>query len=122
MKRLFRVSAWVLLAAVSAAGTATHRHTDFGDEDDARSEQRVVSAHDPSSRALHLHAVLRVVEDAPCWACHSHRLSTLAAATPAPRPLFVSRPLGTLPPRAALSVARYTRPSRAPPSPRGLEI
>ena len=88
----------------------------------AAARSTVVSAHDPSSRALHLHAVLRIVEDAPCWACHSNRPSVLAADAAVVRDYAVGCPLGTLPPRAALSVARYTRPSRAPPSPRSLEI
>lgn len=123
MKRHFRLSAWVLLAGVAAAATATHRATDLADADDGRIEQRVVSAHDPSSHALHLHAVQRIVEDAPCWACHSHRFSILSGSAPMRGPFVASTPLGARPPRAALAVARYYRPCRAPPSiPRPVEI
>jgi hypothetical protein len=116
-----RAVAAALLTAMLAAATATHRQSDFDDDSPGRGSWTVVSTHDPSSHALHLHAVLRVVEDAPCWACQSHRFSILAGAAPIPRPLTASRPLGTMPSRAARAVAGYTRRSRAPPSPRRSE-
>jgi len=118
VSRRFPLLAWLLLAGVVASAVAPHRHADLDESESGRTAERILSAHDPSSRALHLHAVLRIVEDAPCWACQSHRVSILAGAAPVPGLSAGTRPIGSLPTRAARAVARYTRPSRAPPSPR----
>jgi hypothetical protein len=57
-----------------------------------------------------------VVQEDPCWACHWQRVFGLPAAVVPLGTVSPSRALALLPPRAAISVARFTRLSRGPPS------
>ncbi|HEV8231367.1 MAG TPA: hypothetical protein VGQ75_03395, partial [Thermoanaerobaculia bacterium] len=102
------------LLAIIAAGVAPHHHAILAVDSETRSED-VVTTHDPFSNASHWHAILKILPVDPCWACHWSRLSgLLRSATVAP-PSFANWKLNALPPRSAISIARFTRRSRAPP-------
>ena len=95
-----QVRRWAGLAlsgALLAAGAAPHRHAGLADEaSESRASQSVLTTHNPSSAALHWHAVLKVVQDDACWACRWSR--TFAVDSPA----------GVAP---ALESARFDRPA-----------
>ena len=112
-----RLAAWALAAVVFAASAAPHRHFGLADEGAGdKASQSVLTTHDPLSRAFHWHAVLKIVQEDACWACHWNRVAGLSS-TSAYRPaLLPGRALALLPPRSALSVARFTRLSRGPPA------
>ena len=112
-----RLAAAVLLAAALAGATAEHHHG-LGAEDSPSSQasRSVVSSHDGRSAASHVHAILRIVDNDPCWACHWSRHAAITGSSVAVGALPADRPLTQLPPRAAVSVARFTRSSRAPPA------
>jgi hypothetical protein len=112
-----RLAAWALLAAILAAGAAPHRHLGLADEGAGeKASQSVLTTHDPLSRAFHWHAVLKVVQEDACWACHWNRLFSLGSTSACCPALLPGRALALLPPRSALSVARFTRLSRGPPA------
>jgi hypothetical protein len=112
---LRRLTGSALLAAVLAAATASHHHAVLDTDSEARSEE-VVTTHNPYSNASHWHAILRIVPVDPCWACHWSRLFGLPWAAEASLPALAGRTLNALPPRSAISVAYFTRRSRAPPA------
>ena len=106
-----------LLAASLAAGTVAHRHPIFAeDSEPSRPAAQVVSHHRGLSPSPHVHAILRIVTGDACWACHWHRLFTLAAGAALPGPVPPRHALGLLPPRSAANAARFTRLSRGPPA------
>jgi hypothetical protein len=109
-----RLTGSVVLAAVLAAVTASHHHAVLATDSETGSEE-VVTTHNPSSTASHWHAILKIVPVDPCWACHWSRLFGLPWAAEVSLPAPASRTLNALPPRSAISVARFTRRSRAPP-------
>jgi hypothetical protein len=111
-----RSAAFVALAAVLAAGTASHHHALMVSDSETSSEE-VITRHSPFSSASHLHAILKIVPVDPCWACHWSRLSGISLSARVTRPVFTTWRLNALPPRSSASVARFTRRSRAPPSP-----
>jgi hypothetical protein len=105
------------------AGTVNHRPADFDDDAPGRRWSSVVSNHNPAAAARHWHAIIRFLQDEPCWACRWHRALGLPVAAPTSLPDFVHHPLGLLPPRSAATIARFTRLSRGPPAPpRPVEI
>lgn len=107
---------WILLAVTLAAGTASHRHSGFGDESaGGERTSSLLTTHNPASVARHWHAVLRVVQEDPCWACQWQRLFGLPITAAPSLPVLSACPIGLLPPRSARSVARFTRLSRGPP-------
>ena len=95
-----RVRRWIgvaLCAALLAAGAIPHRHPGLEEEGaESRASQSVLTTHNPSSAAMHWHAVLKVVQDDACWACRWSR--TFAVDSPA----------GVAP---ALESARFDRPA-----------
>ncbi len=112
-----RLSAWALAGAVLGASVVPHRHLGLDSEPGVeRASTSVLTTHNPLSKASHWHAVLRIVEEDPCWACHWHRIGILSPSAAAIGPVRASRRLAALPPRSAVSVARFTLRSRAPPS------
>lgn len=118
MRRLIprRLAAWALAVAVFAAGAAPHRHIGLEDEGAGdKPSQSVLTTHDPLSRAFHWHAVLKIVQEDPCWACHWNRVAGLSSISTYLAALLPGQALALLPPRSALSVARFTRLSRGPP-------
>jgi hypothetical protein len=110
-----RVSGFLALAGIVAAGAASHHHAVLAAGADAPSEE-IVTTHSPFSTASHLHAILQIVLLDPCWACHWSRISALPQSVRLSRPAVGVSKLNALPPRSAISVARFTRRSRAPPS------
>jgi len=119
MRRLIprRLAAGALAAAVFAAGAAPHRHFDLVDEGAGdKASQSLLTTHDPLSRAFHWHAVLKIVQEEPCWACHWNRVAGLSSTSTYRPALLPGRALALLPPRSARSVARFTRLSRGPPA------
>jgi hypothetical protein len=114
---LRRTAAGLLLAAILAAGTATHHHFGLADEGEAgKSSESILTRHDPLSRAFHWHAILKIVQEEPCWVCHWNRLFGLGITIAVSLTPSAGDALALLPPRAARSVARFTRLSRGPPS------
>ena len=105
----------LVLAAIMAAVAAPHHHPAFSAESEAPSEQ-VVTRHNPYSTASHWHAIIKIIPIDPCWVCHLSRLFGLCSASPTSPAASGSGELNALPPRAAISVARFTRRSRAPPT------
>jgi hypothetical protein len=115
--RLRRAGTWALLAAVLAAAAMPHRHYGLAEEGAGeRPSQSVLTNHNPHSAAFHWHAVLKTLQDEPCWACHWNRLFGVRSADALSPVLLPGRRLAQLPPRSALSVARFTHLSRGPPS------
>jgi cytochrome c5 len=109
--------AWTLLAAVALAATLPHRHLALSDDSAVeRPGENVVTRHDPRSHALHWHAILKIVQEEACWACHWNRILGAPAAGGTPERLAAVGRWSALPARASLSVARYTRLSRGPPA------
>lgn len=119
-----RLAAWTLVGAVLGASALPHRHLGLEPEPGAgRRSPSVLTTHNPLAKARHWHAVLKIVEEDPCWVCQGNRIGILVPSASTITPVLTRRRLGALPPRSALSVARYTRPSRAPPKlPREAEI
>ena len=113
---IHRFAAFLALTAVLAAVAASHHHAILVSDSETSSEE-VVTRHSPFSSASHLHAILEIVPVDPCWACHWSRLAGISQSAIATPPVFTTWELNALPPRSATSVARFTRRSRAPPSP-----
>jgi len=109
-----RLTGFLTLAAIIAAGAASHHHSVLIADSETRSEE-VVTRHNPSSTASHWHAILKILPIDPCWACHWSRLSANLRSIGVSRPVFTGSKVNALPPRSAISVARFTRRSRAPP-------
>jgi len=115
---LRRTFGCTLLAAMLAAAATPHRHSGPADDDTRGSTSAsVLTHHNPRSTALHWHAVLKTLYPESCWACHWNRLLGLGSADSYSPVLLSGRRLAQLPPRSALSVARFTRLSRGPPKP-----
>jgi hypothetical protein len=75
---LRRIAACALLAITLAGNFASHHHSLLSsDEGAGRGEERVVTRHNPLSRASHWHAVLAFVHEQECVACHNQRLAGL---------------------------------------------
>jgi hypothetical protein len=110
-----RLSGCVALTAIVAAGAASHHDAVLAADSETPSEE-VVTNHNPFSTASHLHAILRIVPLDPCWACHWSRVSAVAESPLIARPIIAVWKLNALPPRSAISVAQFTRRSRAPPA------
>ena len=109
-----RLAGLLALAAIVAAGAASHHHSFLTADFETRSEE-VVTTHNPLSTASHWHAILKILPIDPCWACHWSRLSTNLRSIGVSRPIFTGSKVNALPLRSAISVARFTRRSRAPP-------
>jgi hypothetical protein len=109
-----RLTGSITLAAIVAACAATHHHAALGPESEGSSEE-VVTTHNPLSTASHWHAILKILPVEPCWACHWSRVAGVPPTAAVTRPVVTACKLNALPPRSALSVARFTRRSRAPP-------
>jgi hypothetical protein len=110
-----RLTGSLALAAMLAAAASTHHHAVLAADSDAGFEE-VVTTHNPFSTASHLHAILQIVPLHPCWACAWSRSSALPESSGLARPAAHAGKLNALPPRSAISVARFTRRSRAPPN------
>lgn len=110
-----RLAGSITLAAVVAASAASHHHAALGLDSEKPSEE-VVTTHNPLSNASHWHAILKILLVDACWACHWSRIAGVPPAAAVPGPLVTARKLNALPPRSALSVARFTRRSRGPPT------
>ena len=108
----------LLVAATALVFAAPHRHalSDFSDaEGMIAGGERVVSSHDPLSRASHWHAS-RIVKDDDCIACRAHRFSAPFRMDSVPAPVLGS-PFACAPQTDNLA-SRLQTPSasRAPPS------
>jgi len=110
-----RLAGSITLAAIIAACAATHHHAALGPESENSSEE-VVTTHNPLSTASHWHAILKIVPVEACWACHWSRVAGAPPTAAATSPVVTARNINALPPRSALSIARFTRRSRGPPA------
>jgi hypothetical protein len=114
-----RLVGTLTLAAIVSASAASHHHAVLASDSDLGTEV-VVTRHNPFSSASHWHAILKIFPLDPCWACHWSRVFGLwSNGASGPVRLAIGR-LNALPPRSAISIARFTRRSRAPPSLRSL--
>ncbi|HEY3202205.1 MAG TPA: hypothetical protein VGL03_00970 [Thermoanaerobaculia bacterium] len=112
-----RLVCGTLLATILASSTALHRHAVVDDEAvGKKASESVVTSHNPLSSGPHCHAVLRIVQENACWGCRWQRHFGLSAPAAISLPVLQGRALVALPHRAAVSVGRYSRLSRAPPS------
>ena len=107
---------WALLAAAIGASAAPHRHLLLEDDSPTGAPERTVLTTHAGRSTTHWHAVIRVIHADPCWACHWQRHVGLASAVETGFELSIARVQRLLPPRAAVSVARFSRSTRAPPS------
>jgi hypothetical protein len=105
---------FLVLAAVVSASAASHRHPLLALDSEVRSEE-VVTRHDPFSNASHLHTILKIIPAELCWACKWSRASGLPPSSRLSVPMVIVGIASVLPERSAVSVARWTRRSRAPP-------
>ena len=110
-----RLAGSITLAAIVAASAASHHHAVFAPDSETSSEE-VVTRHNPLSTASHWHAILKIIPIDPCWACHWSRVAGVPPAAAVTGLVVTVWNFNVLPPRSALSVARFTRRSRAPPS------
>ncbi len=111
-----RLVASVSLAAILAAALAPHRHAGLEEEPVGEAGSlRVLTTHNPRSSAAHWHAIIRFVEESPCLACHGQRHAGIPSLAALFLPILRGRALTALPPRSAISVARFTHLSRGPP-------
>lgn len=111
-----RLHTGFLIAATLAAAAAPHRHEFLADDGALAAHTQVVTAHDSVSGASHIHAILRVLEHDPCWTCQFQRHLGPPASHSGLAAMASRRVLAVPPPRAAVSIARFTRLSRGPPS------
>lgn len=111
-----RTAACALLAVTLAGNFASHHHSLLSsDEGPGRGEERVITRHNPLSRASHWHAVLAFVHEHECVACHNQRLAGLPVQGAETGPAVST--LGSLPIQSAVAPAspRLSTASRAPP-------
>lgn len=110
---LRRLAAGLLLLG-ALAGVGLHHHEDLAGAVGAPSE-RVLSSHNPLSRATHWHSAVRVKDD-PCLACHGQRAAGLSPeahdAAVVAAVLFHGSKIAAAPAAAALA----SHGSRAPPA------
>jgi hypothetical protein len=117
MRLARRLLGGALIAFVAATSTAPHSHPlDELGAGLSTAGERVVTTHDPHSRASHWHAVIRFVKEDPCLACQWHRLPGVFCQA------------AVSPPIQSVSFAEHNRPaatrssslgqpsSRAPPA------
>jgi len=110
-------TAAVLLAGMLGGVLAYHHHSILAPDTElaASDADQFVTRHDPLSRAAHCHAVIAVVHEQDCVACHAQRLPGALApghqsqAAPSVRTAFARRP------ERKLASALPTSGSRAPP-------
>ena len=108
----------VLLAGMLGSVLAYHHHSILAPDTElaAPDSDQFVTRHDPLSRAAHCHAVIAVVHEQDCVACHVQRLPGALAqgqqsqAAPSVRTAFVARP------ERKLAASLPTSGSRAPPA------
>jgi len=112
---LRRLAAGLLLTATLAAATAEHHHALLGEDSSSSAPSSVISSHRGQSASSHIHAILRIVENDPCWACQWSRQAGVPRAAATSGAVSLGGPIALLPPRSAVSIARFTRSSRAPP-------
>jgi hypothetical protein len=119
-----RLAAWVLLAATAAGSAATHRHAGLRELEPGREGgATVLTHHDPLSPNFHLHAVIRVVHDDPCPACHGQRIVGLASNAATALDTLSVRLFAALPtPRRALGRPFYPSLARSSRSPLALDF
>jgi hypothetical protein len=112
-----RLSACALLAVTVAGSFATHHHSllTADDESGGRGEERVVTRHNPLSRASHWHAVLAFVHEDECVACHNQRLAGLPVQSHDPAAVSSATTAVALPPARVLVAFLPPSKSRAPP-------
>ena len=113
---LRRIAASALLAVTLAGNFASHHHSLFSsDEGTGREEERVVTSHNPLSHASHWHAVLAIVHEHECVACHNQRLAGVPVQGHQTTPAVSARE--SLPIRFAAAPAAplLSTASRAPP-------
>jgi len=112
---LRRIAAGALLAATLSGNFAAHDHSLLAADHEAggRGEERVVTRHNPLSRASHWHAVLAFVHEHDCVACHNQRLAGIPIQ---PRHL---EPVTSTKTAVVFPLARARAASLLPPSSRG---
>jgi hypothetical protein len=119
-RRVLRAATGVaLLVGALVSILASHNHS-FLESDDsfslsASGTEQFLTRHDPTSRALHCHAVIAVNHEQDCVACHAQRLPGALAQGNAISPVSSSR--AAIPLSLATRVAASLLPSgsRAPP-------
>lgn len=108
------LAGWLLLATLGAAGGLHHHDIFAGFEAGHPGAARVVSNHDPLSKASHWHAGTRASDD-PCLACHVHRFAAMVmraqGSAPVATGLFVIHAV----PQGAAPVFLLGDPTRGPP-------
>lgn len=115
-RRLGRAAAVSLLVVAALAGSfAEHDHSVFASGDSPHPQSHYITRHDPRTRAAHWHAVLKVVQEHECVACHNQRLTGVAQQARAVAPT-VSRPVLTAVDRVGtLESSLHPSGPRAPP-------
>jgi hypothetical protein len=117
MTGLRRIAATALLTAAFAGNFAAHNHSLSADDGSpGREEERVVTRHNPLSRASHWHAVLGFVREHDCIACHNQRLTGLPVEGGKPAPAASIRLATTTRAFVAPAAPLLCTPSRAPPT------
>jgi hypothetical protein len=109
--------AGILLAGALLGSVAYHNHSILAPDSEVTTPDtdQFLTRHDPTSRALHCHAVVAVTHEQDCVACHAQRLPGALALGNAIAP--VSPSAAAIPLSPALRVAASLLPSgsRAPP-------
>ena len=115
---LRRFLGWALIASALAGAGAPHTHSFFSAFEPAAGGSeapRVVTHHNPLSRATHCHAVLRLVEDG-CPACSAQRTATLSRSAE-PRPFVAAtEPVIALASASPRPASPLPKSPRAPPA------
>jgi hypothetical protein len=110
-------TAALLLAGMLGSVLAYHNHSILAPDTElaAPDADQFVTRHDPLSRAAHCHAVIAVVHEQDCVACHAQRLPGALAQSHQSEPASSVR-TGFVPrPERKLAASLPTSGSRAPP-------
>jgi hypothetical protein len=119
VRRWVRALAAAALLAASLAGSfAAHHHSLFspGEELSSHIQDRFLTRHDPFSPARHWHAVIAVVHEQDCVACHNLRLAGVLTQRQDPTPVACTLSTAFLAPARTLRVSLHPSGSRAPPA------
>ena len=109
--------AGILLAGALLGSVAYHNHSILVPDSEVTTPDtdHFLTRHDPASRALHCHAVVAVIHEQDCVACHAQRLPSALAQGNAIAPLSSSGAAIPLSPATRVAASLLPSGSRAPP-------